>query len=29
VLDRLADAVPVPEQIARDAGKVDGDWSPL
>ena len=29
VLDRLSDAIPMPEQVARDAGGAEGDWSPL
>jgi hypothetical protein len=29
VLDRLSDAIPMPEQVARDAGGTEGEWSPL
>ncbi len=29
VLDRLSDAIPMPEAVAREAGKADEDWSPL
>jgi GTPase len=29
VLDRLTDAVPTKEAVAADAGKVEGEWSPV
>ena len=29
VLDRLSDAIPMPEQVARDAGDNQADWSPV
>jgi GTP-binding protein len=29
VLDRLSDAIPMPEVVARAAGEVKGEWSPV